>query len=1102
MVKEKLCFFFSTCISACLLLALATVSSLAQEPTAQITGLVSDPSGASIPGAALDVQNTATGVHAKTTSNASGNYVLANLAPGPYRITATKDGFEKVERTGITLTVSQTARLDFSLKVGSTSETVEVNSTAPLLQSSSASINQVIDSKTVVDLPLNGRNFLQLAKLSAGVLNPKPGDRAAAGGSFVANGVRAQLNNFQLDGIDNNAKIVDQQNSSPVTIQPSVDALQEFTVETNNFSAEYGYSAGAVVNATIKSGTNKIHGDAFEFIRNDFLDARDYFADPNQRKPLLRRNQFGATLGGPIVRNKAFFFGSWEQTRQASGATFVETVPTAAEKAGDFSAAGLPPLYDPSTTQQVGNTTNYTRTAFAGNRIPSGRIDPLAAKLLALEPLPTVANSAVNNFVSNPTDTSRVNRFDARQDTYLSDLDQLFVRYSYDRSNSATPGPFPPPLIGSSTFQQANQFDAGHGVALGETHVFKPNLVNEFRAGYNRIEDNLTPFVTDNLISQFGFQGIPQQPGVTGLPQLSVTGFAGLGEATYLPNYKISEALIIEDHVAWTLGRHSIKIGGEYRWVRSWFDIGSSARGSFSFTGAFSQNPLKRSGSGSGMADVLLGIPASATLSNLTTGDLRYKNWGAYIQDDWKVTSKLTLNLGLRYELWTPPVERNNNQANFLPELNQLVYADNNVPPGIPAGIVANVPNYIGSRSLIKPDYNNAAPRVGFAYQATASTVLRAGAGLFYADNPAIGASARLPGNPPFSNSNSFQTNNLTPLLTLSGGFPANTLSRNINLSTAGLSAFAENFPQGNVYHWSFGLQQQVKQYVVEANYVGTKGTDLPLTYNLNQPFAGPGSVASRRPLGGFNDITYTIPMDGSVYHALEARVERRFASGFSLLASYTFSKSIDFGGEQLIGDLSLRDARNVKAERGLSLADQRHRLVASAVYELPLGKGKRFEISNAVLNAVAGNWQINGIFSAFTGQPFTPSNSVSSANTGAARPDRIADGNLPRDQRTVNHWFDTAAFVSPTPYDFGNAGRDILIAPGAANLDFSVFKQFPVTKLGEAGRVQVRGEFFNFLNHPQFGRPNANIDVPQAGTITSLATSMREVQLSVKVLF
>ena len=802
------------------------------------------------------------------------------------------------------------------------------------------------------------------------------------------------------------------------------------------------------------------------------------------------------------MRNKAFFFGSWEQTRQDSGATFVETVPTAAEKTGDFSAAGLPPIYDPSTTQQIGNTSNYARTAFAGNRIPSGRIDPLAAKLLALEPLPTVANSSVNNFVSNPIDTTRVNRFDAREDTYLSDMDQLFVRYSYDRSNSATPGPFPPPLIGSSNFQQANQFDEGNGVALGETHVFKPNLVNEFRAGYNRIEDNLTPFVADDLISQFGFQGIPQQPGVTGLPQLNVTGFAGLGEATFLPNYKVSEALIIEDHVAWTLGRHSIKIGGEYRWVRSWFNIGNNARGTFSFTGAFSQNPLKRSGSGSGMADLLLGIPASAGLSNLTTGDLRYKNWGAYIQDDWKITNKLTLNLGLRYELWTPSVERNNHQANFLPELNQLAYADNNVPPGIPAGIVADVPNYIGSRSLIKPDYNNAAPRVGFAYQATASTVMRAGAGLFYADNPAIGASARLPANPPFFDSNSFQTNNLTPLLTLSGGFPANTLNQNINLSTATLSAFAENFPQAYVYHWSFGLQQQVKQFVVEANYVGTKGTDLPLTYNLNQPFAGPGSVASRRPLAGLNDISYTIPMDGSVYHALEARVERRFASGFSLLASYTFSKSIDFGGEQLIGDLSLRDARNVKAERGLSLADQRHRFVADAIYELPFGKGKHFEISNAVLNAVAGNWQVNGIFSAYTGQPFTPSESVSSANTGAARPDRIADGNLPRDQRTVNHWFDTSAFVSPTPYDFGNAGRDILTAPGAANLDFSVFKQFPIRKLGEAGRVQVRGELFNFLNHPQFGRPNANIDVPQAGTITSLATTMREVQLSVKVLF
>lgn len=1078
---------------------LVSIAAFAQEPTAQITGIVTDSSGASVPGARIQVMNLSTGVHWEAESNDSGNYVFANLPPGDYRITIQKQGFSTLTRGGINLVVSQVARLDFPLSIGTTSESIEIKAAAPLLESSTASVGQVIETKAVSDLPLNGRNFLQLAKLSAGVLEPKQGDRESAGGSFIANGVRAQLNNFLLDGVDNNSKIVDQQSSSPVVIQPSVDALQEFRVETNNYSAQYGYSAGAVVNATIKGGTNQFHGDVFEFLRNDALDARDYFTTKGTKKPVLQQNQFGGAVGGPIIRNRAFFFGSWERSMINRGKTYVTTVPTALQRSGDFS--GLAPIYDPATTVALANGT-FSRSLFTGNRIPANEINQAAAKLLAVLPLPTFSNLTINNYVNSPTTTNRANRFDFRHDFQISQNDSLFARYSFFAGTLITPGPFPPPIVGSTTFQIAPKADIGNGAALGETHVFKSTLVNEFRAGYNRIQDFLTPFVKDNLDTQFGLGGIPAQPGVTGLPSISISGYSNLGEATFLPNNKISEVITLEDHVSWILGKHVVKLGGSYRWVRSWFDVSSSARGSYTFSGAFTQNPQKTAGTGSGLADFLLGIPANGTVSSRTKGDIRYNYFGGFIQDDWKLTSKLTLNLGVRYELWTQPIERNDQQGNFLTNTSKLIYANNKVLGGIPPSLIGTIPSGVDSRSLMKIDTNNVAPRLGLAYQFRAGTVIRAGAGVFFADDPFNGASSRLVANPPFFQTLTYQTDQIMPILMLDTGFPANALGQNVNISAATLSAWALDMKQAYVYHWSFGIQQQVKDYVFEANYVGTKGNDLPLTYNINAPFAGPGSVASRRPYQGLGDITYTSNMDTSSYNALETRVERRYSRGLALLVSYTFSKTLDNGGEQLVGDLSLRDARNVKAEHSLSSGDMRHRFVASGLYDLPLGKDRYFSIHNPILNAVAGNWQLNGILTMHSGQPFTPVLGTSTANTGAARPNRIGNGNLPSSQRSVTRWFDKSAFAAPAPYNFGNAGRNILFGPGAANLDFSLFKNFRLPFLGESGQLQFRAEAFNILNHPQFSNPNNRVDIPQGGIITGLTNDMREIQFALKILF
>jgi hypothetical protein len=1091
--------FMRTQLAFLAVLLCAAMVVRAQLPTAQVTGLITDSSGAAVPGATITITNVNTGVSASTTSNESGNYLFPVLNPGRYTITVQKPGFDQITRTGIELVVSQVARFDFTLQVGTTRQTIVVSAATPPLETATASLGQVIDTKPIEDLPLNGRNFLQLAKLAAGVSNPKPGDRTAAGGSFVANGVRSQLNNFMLDGVDNNEKIVDQQSSSPVVIQPSVDALQEFKVETNNFSAEYGYSAGAVVNATIKSGTNQFHGDAFEFLRNDVLDARNFFLTPSQKKPPLQQNQFGGTLGGPIMRNKLFFFGSFERTRTNNGNTQVLTVPTAAMKSGNFS--GQPLLYDPDTTVPARGGSGYARTAFQNNVIPQSRISPVAANLLALEPLPNLPGT-VNNYIANPTQTTRINRIDSRIDYHVSDDDSLFGRYSYEPAHSVNPGPFPPPLDGTSSFQQANHSTAANGAAIGETHVFSPSVVNEFRLGYNRVHDDLTPFENSYLDSQFGIVGIPQLTGVYGLPEFSISGFATLGEATFLPNDKISETATVEDHVSWVRGTHSLSAGGDYRWVRSWFYISSAARGNFTFNGTFTQNPQKPTGTGSGLADFLLGIPSNSELSNAISGDLRYKYYGAYIQDDWKVTSRLTLNLGVRYELWTQPVERHNQEANFLLGSAKLIYPNNAVPAGIASAAVQTIPAEMNPRSLLITDNNNIAPRFGLAYQAAKNTVVRGGFGLFFADDPEIGASGRLVANPPFYQDVTFPTNQITPIITLAAGFPPNTIGSGFNLANASLIAFTPNFKQAYVYHWSFGIQQQVGQFVAEANYVGTSGFELPITYNVNNPYPGAASVAARRPYQGFGNITLTTPMGDSNYNALETRLERRFANGFSLLVSYTYSKSIDDGGEQLIGDLQLRDARNVKMERALATNDIRNYFVASYLYALPFGRGQQFVIRNPVADAILGNWQINGITTLHSGLPFTPELGFSSANTGDGRPNRIGNGNLPADQRSINNWFDKSAFVAAPFYQFGNAGRDILEGPGAVNFDLSIFKNFPVPAFGENGTVQFRGELFNAFNHPQFGQPNNRVDLSQGGTITSLSNNMRIVQFGLKILF
>lgn len=632
-------------------------------------------------------------------------------------------------------------------------------------------------------------------------------------------------------------------------------------------------------------------------------------------------------------------------------------------------------------------------------------------------------------------------------------------------------------------------------------------MVNEFRGGYSRVYDLRGDIVTGPFLGpEFGFKGIPASPGsgISGLPGISISGYSNLGETSFVPNGKVAEVLQFKDDVSWVRGSHSLKAGGQFQWVRSYFDISNSARGTYGFTQVYTQNPQNRPPSGDAWADFQLGVTSSAGISRTNIGDVRQKYVSLFFQDDWKVTARLTMNLGLRYEIWTPRFERTNLQANFLPAEGKFIFPNNQAPPGIPASIVTRIPGGVDNRTLVKPDNNNLAPRVGIACQLRQHTVFRAGGGIFFASSAFPGVGATLPGNPPFTLTFNYPTDQITPNITFAAGFPENALDlRSVEPTTAAWRGFAAEYPLAYVSKWSFGLQQEIAQFLLEANYVGTKGSHFYVHYDINQPGPGAGAVQPRRPYPALGGIQWTTPAGSSTYHSLQTRIERRYRNGVSLLASYTFSRAIDVGGEQLGGgDLLYRDTRNILAERGLAAFDLRQRFVSAFLYDLPFGRGKRFPISNSVWNVIAGNWQVNGIVTLRSGQPFTPSMGFSAANTGDPRPDRIADGNLPPGQRSIGTWFDKPAFRAPTPYNFGSAGRNILIGPGASNADLSVFKRFPVRWLGETGEVQFRAEAFNSFNHPQFDIPNSRVDLAQGATITALAVPMREMQFGLKVIF
>jgi len=1050
-----------------------------------ITGQVLDGTGSAIPLANVFLVHSGTNVRTAVSTNSEGLFVATPMRIGTYTISVEARGFKKAVRESVDLRVQDRLRIDFQMEVGNVTESVDVTAETPILQSETSSIGQVIATKPLSELPLNGRNFIQLIALTPGAYIPQRNNSLYQDFLIGINGNRIQNNNFLLDGINNNTT---DNNQAPIL--PSPDAIAEFKVQSNLLPAEFGRSLGGAINISLRSGTNNFHGTLFHFLRNNRLDANNFF-NSGRVNPAFQQNQFGGALGGPVVlpkvyngRNRTFWFANYQGTRIRKGLTRLFTVPTAAVRAGDF--GGLATVYDPV------SASGGTRLPFAGNRVPSTQFDPVMQRYLPLYPLPNRPGLA-NNYIFNPKYTDNNDQGDIKLDHNFSERDSIMFRYS--RGDREFIVPLNVPNTPFNGYFAANEFLPqvinNRGAVLSQTHTFSPRVINEARIGFNRLYATVTPRSQGkNLATDFGVRGVPDDAQSNGLTVVGITGFSSLGDSfDTRRGQNVSQIL---DNLTVIAGRHSLKMGFDHRRTQFNLGQGASPRGSFSFNGVFTQNPGGRTGTGNPFADFLLGYPDVASIGTNVRAGIRVRNYSSFIQDDWKATSKLTLNIGLRYEYTTPVIEVANRMANFDIAANRVALAKD---------------GGIRDRALAIPDRNNFAPRFGLAFQMNPKTVLRTGYGIFHTledaghHNPAF--------NPPFSASFSYPSDQLNPSTALrpAQGFPPVAFpGGNFNNLFININGRPYEFPAAYSQQWNFTLDRQIGQVHVEAAYVGNKANKLMANRNINQPLPGPGSVNSRRLFPGWGNIGFQEPRGNSIYHSLQTKAEKRFSKGHMFLLSYTWAKAIDDSDSTQLSTVSgtgnLQDQRNLRAERSRSFQDVRHRMVLSYLYELPFGRGRSL-LANAspLVDKIVGGWQVNGITFYQSGRAFTISSPTDHSNTGSSniRPDATGiSPNLPASERSPQRFINAAAFSIPAGFAFGNSGRNVGTGPSQTNFDFSVFKDFAFDRDGRR-KLQFRAEMFNILNTPQFQIPNRIFNTPQFGTITETINDNRDVQLALR---
>jgi len=1086
----------------------------AQVHTASLTGLVTDPNGAVAANAAVTAKNNATNVEYKVTTDASGYYTFATLPVGAYTITVELQGFKKAIRENVVLEVGQKARIDFNLEVGQVTDTVVIAATAPLLSTQEATVGGVIENRMVSDLPLSLRNWDDLLGLIAGVQADRyteEGGGTAAGRTGGANvhGVRSLQNNFVLDGVDNNSISTNVQELTTQVARPSVDSIQEFKVSTNPYSAENGRSPGSLISVTTKSGTNAFHGTLYEFHRNRIFDANNFFLNRAGRgKGQNVQNQFGANIGGPIVKDRAFFFFNYEGTRIRKGTTRLGNVPTANERIGDFSAAAAAANRTTYATliDRVGDCVG-AGNPLPNNVIPSRCLDPIAQKILGLVPAPNVIPGSgplnVNNFLRVPNIIDDTDSYTVRGDWQASSRDSVFVRYTNGDRFRFVPGTFGGIIDGTSTSAFGRLKMAGQSAAIGWNRMIGARMVNEFRLGWGRNDSTgvQDPFGL-NTLAEFGILGVPDSPVFSGgLPGINIQGRGGtpeigggsglnrLGSPDFLPKFQKTNQFQWSDTLSLILGAHQMKFGVDIRGpMRNIYLDVPGLRGSWTFDGQRT---------GIGLADFLLGYPSAAQLSNLAVVDQRMKMFSTFFQDDWKVTPKLTLNLGIRYDFATWPYEGADRMTNFDP-LTGRTFTPANSPVG---------------RSLVESDKNNFAPRVGLAYQFTPRTVVRAGYGRFFMLFERAGSEDQLGLNLPFLVNNvvsATSANQTANNMRVRTGFNLSLDPSAVNPITVRLRAVHPNSRTPIVDQWNFGIQRLLPGDIVATiDYVGTKGTHLSVLRNLNQQlFNADGTGTGIIPFPNLGPIEFRENMGNSNYHGMEVTLEKRFGQGLSLHGAYTLSKSIDYAQEHLFSGGSnsfMQNARNIRQQRGRSDFDYRQRFVLSYIYELPFGRG-RSHLTGGPASHIFGGWRISGVTNMRSGRPFTI---FASANNGLvgnrgglanAVADCLRDGSLPPRDRTVDRWFDETAYAVPTPARLGSCGRNTLDGPGLVNFDFALARSFEY--FGESRRLEFRWEMFNMFNTPQFGLPERNRSSSAVGRISSLAGDPRVMQFALKFYF
>lgn len=1068
---------------------------------ASLTGVVMDESGAVIPGVNITITNAGTGLTRTIVTDERGNYLVPLLPIGNYTISAELTGFRKELRTGIILQVDQTAREDFRLLVGEITEVLEVTAVAPLVKSETSSVGNVIDTTKVVELPLNGRDFKNLALLVPNAMPTAQGTTHSTRGGFNVAGTREIANNYMLDGVDNNDPTV-----NLFTLKPSIEIIQEFKVQTNSYSAESGRYSGGQINVTTKSGTNDLHGSLFEFLRDASVDAKNFFDKPGDPIPPFTRHQFGGSLGGPIAKDKTHFFVAYEGIRLRRSETLVASVPIPEFKKGDFSALLAPS--NPWTKRTTQLVDPVTGRPFAGNIIPDERIHRISRQIAAKYPEANRAQDAIANFLSNPLSTNDIHQYTYRIDHQLTKSIRMFGRHTFSRDrlwDAYDHFHNPTKLPG---WGRVEPTDTQH-IVLSTTFILNPQFINELRLGHNRFKQSRSAIDKSDGVQ---ILGIPiddprVHEGITrGWPLFNITGFDAVGSSSGQPQDRHDNTYQVVDNISYIRGTHSIKAGLDLLKFQE-FEIGTPGRGRFDFNGQYT---------GFALADFLLGLPRQTErrLVAEVWGYPEHYAHGFYVQDDWKARPNLTVNIGVRYEMDRPMREVYNRMARFDPVRNLLLLPRTNDPRFAPSGPLlkplidryypsVKTPIVVGDKDTVwNTDYNNFAPRLGLAWRPfnNNTTVVRAGYGIFY-DVMLVGNDYQsfTHGAAPFKYTQTFTADLRVPNITMDNPFPENFV-----LPELSPNAIADKYQMPYSQQMNLGIEREITpNLLVEIGYVGNTGIRLAHRRNINQAIPGPGPVQSRRPYPWFGNINFREQSGRSAYHSMQLRVEKRYSAGSSLLMAYTFGKSIDNDSQsEGAGGAGVQNHYDWKTNnKGLSSFDVRQRLAFSYVYELPFGPRRRFG-SNwpAAARYVLGGWEVAGIVSLQSGRPITVTYSGDWSGTGqlADRPNLIGKASLPRGERSITRWFNTDAFVMPARGQFGNAGRGLLTGPGLNNVDFSLKKDY---RFHEHHNVQFRAEFFNFFNHPNFEYPNRSINSSQFGRIFG-ATESRQIQFGLRYSF